>query len=92
MTESVRGLVLDYGFAGAQGLDELERLLRYWCAIAHEAGVTHLAIFSSPSSPGAKRLFSLADGEQIENFEFPCGVPAPRDLAEAGVYVDAIYF
>lgn len=92
VAESVRGLVLDYGFDGAQGLEELERLLRYWCAIAHEAGITHLAIFSSPSSPGAKRLLSLADGEQIESFEFPCGVPEPRNLTEAGVYVDAIYF
>ena len=86
----VRGLVLDYGFLPDRGTDDLEALIRTWCARARDAGITHLSIFSSPPSPGTRTIVRLAD--RIEEFDFSFGEQEPIDLDERGVYVDAVYF
>ena len=88
--DSVRSPVLDYGFDGEAGLDELIGLLGEWCHAALEAGTTHLTLFSSKPSPGWKRLSALA--QEVETYEFPCALPPPLDLGQHGLYVDAIYF
>ena len=88
--ESVRSPVLDYGFDGEAGLEELIGLLGEWCHSARQAGTTHLTLFSSKPSRGWDRLSALAD--EIESFEFPCFIPAPEDLEQRGLYVDALYF
>ncbi len=86
----VRGLALDYGFLPDRGANDLEALIRHWCGCAHEAGITHLSIFSSPPSASAQVIARLAD--QIEEFDFSFDEQEPTDLDQRGVYVDAIYF
>jgi hypothetical protein len=89
--ESRRGLVLDYGFCDdAQGRADFEALLRAWCALALEAGQTHLSIFTSDPSRNAELLRRVAT--KIEPYEFPSSLPEPDDLAHSGLYVDQIYF
>jgi hypothetical protein len=88
--QSIRSPILDYGFEGEAGLDELIGLLGQWCHAALEAGTTHLALFSSKPSPGWGRLSALA--EEIEAYEFPCFLPPPEDLERSGLYVDAVFF
>lgn len=87
--EMVRGLVLDYGFL-PEGEEDFVALVRHWCASANAAGMTHLSIFSSPSSPGADTIRHLA--HRIQEFDFAFDEPEPSDLDARGVYVDAIYF
>lgn len=89
-SETSRGLVLDFGFEGGVGLDELERLLRHTCAAARDAGMDQLSVFSSPPSQGAERIRELAD--DVVSYEFAFGAPEPPDLAECGAYVDPVYF
>ena len=88
--ENSRGLVLDFGFDGRVGLDELERLLRHTCAAARDAGMDQLSIFSSPPSPGAAHIRELA--EDVVSYEFAFGEPEPPDLDERGAFVDPFYF
>jgi hypothetical protein len=88
--ESIRGLVLDYGFDPDGDTDDLERLIRHWCGCACLAGITHLSIFSSPLSPGSETIRDLAD--RIEEFDFSFDEREPDDLDARGVYVDPIYF
>jgi GNAT superfamily N-acetyltransferase len=89
-TESVRGVVLDYGFApGAEG--ELESLLRAWCGWIGQRGMDALSIFTSPLSPGVELLRSLA--RDVETFDmWGPRVVDPVSTAEHGLYVDPIYF
>jgi len=88
--ESVRGLVLDFGFTHDGGIDDLEALIGHWCTKALAAGMSHLSIFSSPGAPGAETLRRLAD--RIEEYDFSFDKREPKDLAKCGVYVDAVYF
>ncbi len=88
--QSIRSPILDYGFEGEAGLDELVDLLGQWCHAALETGTTHLTLFSSKPSPGWGRLSALA--EEIEAYEFPCFLPPPEDLEQCGLYVDAVFF
>jgi hypothetical protein len=88
--QSIRSPILDYGFEGEAGLDELVGLLGQWCHAALETGTTHLTLFSSKPSPGWGRLSALA--EEIEAYEFPCFLPPPEDLEQRGLYVDAVFF
>ena len=88
--ESRRGLVLDYGFMpGAE--DELEGVLRAWCARLAESGLDTLAMFTSPASPGSELLCLLASHVEPFNVWTP-GIPEPPGSAERGIYVDPIYF
>ena len=87
--EMVRGLVLDDGFL-PEGEEDFVALIRHWCTSAKAAGITHLSIFSSPSSPGADTIRHLAD--RIQEFDFGFDEPEPADLDTRGLYVDAIYF
>lgn len=87
--ESVRALVVDTGFLpGAEA--QLVALVRAWCAQLAESGHTHLALFTSPGSPGRDSLRPLA--ERIEPYHLNIGLPEDADLAERGVYVDHLYF
>jgi len=89
-TESSRGLVLDYGFLGGFD-DELESLLRAWCARLTEEKIDTLSIFTSGPSPGCERICAL--GRAIEEFNmWSPGIAAPWDSVEHGLYVDPIYF
>lgn len=91
--ESRRGVVLDYGFVpGSAGAEaELESLLRGWCARLAKRGLDTLAIFTSAASRGHDTICALAR-ETEAFYAWTPGVPVPSRLAEAGIYVDAIYF
>ena len=89
-TESRRGLVLDYGFLpGAE--DQLEALLRAWCATLVGDRIDTLSIFTSEPSPGSARICAL--GAEIERFNmWTPGIAEGRHSTECGLYVDPIYF
>lgn len=90
VTTTVRGAVVDYGCTPG-GEEELESLLRGVCSDLVAAGMTHLGVFSSPASPAAERLRSLASF--IEEFDLmPPGYEEPPTVATSGVYVDPVYF
>lgn len=88
--ETVRGLVLDFGFEGEEGRVELAELLRHWCGVARGAGISHLELFCS--EPSAAWPIVAPFAEDFESYEFPCVIPAPKDLERKGLYVDAVYF
>ena len=89
-TTTVRAAVLDYGCEPG-GETELEALLRAQSARLIPLGITHLGVFSSPASPAADLLRSLA--AMIEEYDLmPPGIPEPPSVARHGVYVDPIYF
>lgn len=90
VSERRRAHVLDYGFDGAAGLDELEALLRAECARLARAGTTHLSLFSCDGAPAAPRLRALAD-ERID-VEFQSWIAEPPDVASRGLHVDPVYF
>jgi hypothetical protein len=86
---SRRASVLDYGFApGAE--PEFEALLRAWCRDLCARGVSHLGVFTSPRSPGADVLRSLA--VSTEPYDFCVTAPEPAHDSDWGLYTDAIYF
>ena len=89
-TVSRRALVLDYGFLpGAE--DELEDLLRAWCAKLVAQGIDTLSIFTSSPSAGSARICSL--GSEVESFNmWSPGIAEGPDALQNGLYVDAIYF
>ena len=89
-SESRRGLVLDYGFlAGAE--DQLESLLRAWCAELAGRGFDTLSIMTSELSPGYDLLRGLA--RDIDAFDFwTPGLEPPHGHAERGLYTDQVYF
>jgi GNAT superfamily N-acetyltransferase len=89
-TESVRGVVLDYGCApAAEG--ELESLLRAWCGWIGQRGMDTLSIFTSPASPGVELLRSLA--RDVETFDmWAPRIADPAGTDGRGLYVDPIYF
>ncbi len=82
-----RGTVLDYGFAEG-GLDELELLLRQTAASAHEAGITHLSIFTAEGAPTYPMIAGLTD--RLEPYVVSCSIPEPANAAQRGVYIDPI--
>jgi hypothetical protein len=89
-TVSKSGVVLDYAFApGAE--DQLEALLRAWCARLAGEGVDSLIVYTSPASPGGERIRSLAR-EVGGFFMWTPGVAVPEGAATRGLYVDAVYF
>ena len=87
---SQAGVVLDYAFApGAESA--FEALVRAWCAWLAERGMDRLSIFTSPASPGADQITSLATEVLAFNMWTP-GIPVPTDAAGRGLYVDPVYF
>jgi len=89
-TESRRGLVLDYGFL-PDAEDQLERLLRTWCAELADRGFDTLSIITSERSPGYELLRGLA--RQIDAFDlWTPGLEPPPGHGERGLYTDQIYF
>ena len=89
-TTSVRGLVLDHGFAPGHE-DELLLLLGAASRRAAGRGMTHLSVFSSDGSPGAASLRSVA--ETIERYEVVNPFhPEPAGTVDRGMWVDQIYF
>lgn len=86
---TVRALVLDHGFAPGRQ-DEYRRLLRAVAAAEAARGATHLAVFTSATSPTYAVLADLA--EEVEVFDFwAFQIPEPASLAN-GFYVDPVYF
>jgi hypothetical protein len=89
-TPSDPGLVLDYALEpGAEAA--FERLLRAWCGWLAPRGLDRLTLFTSPLSPAARLLTSLADEVEPYNMWTP-GVPVPPGAATRGLYVDPVYF
>jgi len=87
--ETIRALVLDYGFSpGAE--HELIALLRAWCADLSGRGISHLSVFTSPGSAGRTALHGLA--ARVEPYTVNIGLPEPPDVETRGVYVDHLYF
>ncbi len=87
---SRRGLVLDYGFM-PDAVDELEALLRAWCARLAAEKVDTVSIFTSEPSPGCSRICALA--REIEPFNmWSPGIAEPGDSLQHGLYVDPVYF
>jgi hypothetical protein len=89
-THSDPGLVMDYAAEpGAEA--ELERLLRAWCGWLAPLGIDRLTLFTSPLSPAAGQLRSLAD--EVEPYDmWTPGVPVPAGAETRGLYVDPVYF
>ena len=89
-TVSRRGLALDYGFSvGAE--DQLEQLLRAWCAWLWERGFDTLSVFTSEPSSGCERLLGLA--EEVDAFDmWTPGMAVPEGAEDRGLYVDQVYF
>ena len=89
-SESRRGLVLDYGFL-PDAENELEALLRAWCARLAEEDIDMLSIFTSEPSPGCRQILAL--GRNVEPFNmWSPGIPESRDATQYGLYVDPVYF
>jgi hypothetical protein len=86
---TVRSLVLDHGFAPGHA-DDYRSLLRAVGAAEAARGATHLAVFTSATSPTYDVLAELA--EEVEVFDFwAFEIPEPAALAN-GFYVDPVYF
>jgi hypothetical protein len=89
-TVSISGVVLDYAFEpGGEG--EFEALLRAWCGRLAGDGVDSLVIYTSPASPGAALIKSLAR-EVGGFFMWTPGIEVPAGAETRGLYVDAVYF
>lgn len=89
-THSDPGLVLDYAMEpGAEAA--FEGLLRAWCGWLALRDIDRLTIFTSPHSPAASLLTSLADEIEPYNMWTP-GVAVPVGAENRGLYVDPIYF
>jgi hypothetical protein len=89
-TVSISGVVLDYAFEpGAEA--EFEALLRAWCGRLAGEGVDSLLIYTSPASPGADLIKSLAR-EVGGFFMWTPGIAVPPGAETRGLYVDAVYF
>ena len=81
---------MDYAFEPG-GEDQLEALLRAWCARLAAGGFDTLVIYGSPASPGASMLERL--GRETERFfMWTPGIAVPEGAENRGLYVDAVYF
>ena len=90
-SESLHGLVLDYGLLpGAEA--EFERLLRAWCGWLAGRGQSHLSIFTSEGSLGFSVIRALA--EQMERFDLwtAPAISEPEGAVQRGLYVDQVNF
>lgn len=89
-TVSISGVVLDYAFQpGAEAA--FEALLRAWCGRLAAEGVDSLILYTSPASPGAALIKSLAR-EVGGFFMWTPGIEVPKGAENRGLYVDAVYF
>jgi hypothetical protein len=91
-TESTerRGIAADWGIQPG-GEDDLERLLRGISVGLSERGLTHLAVYASPPTPGWDVLQALAvTCDTFDMWTLPI-MPA-ADAAQRGTYVDALAF
>lgn len=86
---SRRASALDQGFAPGHE-DDYRALLQWWCAELAGRGATHLAVFTSATSPTYGVVSELA--ESIEEFDFwAFDLPEPESI-RSGFYVDPVYF
>ena len=67
--------VLDYGFDGAEGLEQLSRLLAVWCARCSAAGATHLVLYTNEGAREADQL--IAQAAYVDSFVMQCSLPEP---------------
>ena len=89
-TISEPGVVLDYAYApGAE--QAFRALIGDWCARLAGQGMDSLTILTSPASPGANLIATLADETEHFNHWTP-GIPPPPDAGERGLYIDPVYF
>lgn len=90
--ETVRtlALVLDYGFTGSEGRDELTALLCRAAAEVADRGISHLALFVSDGHAATQWLADLADGSDTYAI---CAPPLERPAPPSGpVYCDQVLF
>jgi hypothetical protein len=89
-THSTLGSVLDFGFEGDTGLNELLDLLRTASGLGVDAGITHLSILSCEPSVAYPPIAELADG--IDHYTMATLRKEPPALGTRGLYADHIYF
>jgi hypothetical protein len=89
-TNSTLASVLDFGFEGDTGLDELLDLLRTASGMGFSAGMTHLSILSCEPSVAYPRLAEMADG--IDHYTMATLSKEPPALVARGLYADHIFF
>jgi hypothetical protein len=81
--------VLDYGFEGDAGFDELVSLVRAAGARAARLGATHLSLYTSQGSNAGAALGALS--ANVDRFMFRTGIPEPPPTERPGLYTDPIY-
>lgn len=84
-----RAIAADWGVEPGRE-DDLDRLVRGVCALVAERGTNHLAVFSSPPTPGWDVLSALAASR--DDFDLWTPPLAPLPSTERGTYVDALAF
>ncbi len=90
VSESRGAAVLDYGCAPG-GEEQLESLLRAWCAWLRRSGQSTLTIFTSHAARGERLIRQLAT--EVNSFDFwTPSIPEPEGARARGLYVDHIYF
>lgn len=89
-TTRTLALMLDYGFFGERGREELTRLICHAARDLEPQGISHIAVFVSDGHPPTRWLMDLA--EDVDTYAI-CAPnlenPAPADRP---VYVDQIIF
>ncbi|HJN49265.1 MAG: hypothetical protein QGI68_17465 [Pseudomonadales bacterium] len=89
-TRTVHGQIMDFGFQGETGLEELRQLIQAACAAGISRGMTHLIVFTSGTCVEATMMSGLA--EQVQEYEFFYPEPPPYNIDQRGLYVDPVYF
>jgi hypothetical protein len=89
-TNSTLASVLDFGFEGDTGLDELLDLLRTASGMGFDAGMTHLSILSCEPSAAYPPIAEIAYG--IDHYTMATLRKEPPALGARGLYADHIYF
>jgi hypothetical protein len=91
-TQAVRtlALVLDYGFVGREGREELTALLSEAAAEVADLGITHLALFVSDGHAATQWLVDLA--EATDTYAICAPVLEQPATPSGPVYCDQVVF
>jgi len=81
--------IVDYGFDGDKGLDDLQRLIADARACAAKAGCTHVIAYTSEGSPGRAALGELAEFD--DEMLLTIRLPEPTTISETGIYTDPFF-
>jgi len=67
--------VVDYGFDGAAGLEQLKALIDAWRTRCELAGITHLVLYTNEGAREAQSL--MAHASHVDTFLMQCSLPEP---------------